>query len=62
MKRTEIEHIGNYYGYLNVMTLDGKFYWCIENYNTDFENLEDWEEITEELYTSIIKFWNSKNK
>ena len=60
MERTVIDLIGNYYGYLNVMTLDGKFYWCIENYNTDLENLEDWEEINEELYNSIITFYNSK--
>ncbi len=60
MTQTEIGIIGNYYGCLNVMTLDGKFYWCIENYDTDFDDLEDWSEISEELYNSIIKFYNNK--
>jgi len=56
MNKTEIFSIGNYYGGLNVMEFNGKFYWCIENYDTDFEKLEYWNEITEELYVSIIKF------
>ncbi len=56
MDRTEIFSIRNYYGGLNVMEFNGKFYWCIENYNTDFEDLEHWDEITKELYDSIIKF------
>ena len=62
MTRTEIQLIGNYYGCLNVMTLDGKFYWCVENYDTNFENLNDWQEISEEIYNSIIKYYNSKKK
>lgn len=62
MNYTEIDIIGNYYGYLNVMSLDGKFYWLIENHNTDFECLEDWDEISEELYNSIMKFYNNQTK
>ena len=62
MTRTEILLIGNYYGFLNVMTLDGKFYWCVENYDTNFENLNDWQEISEKLYNTIIEFYNNKTQ
>ena len=62
MEITEITLIGNYYGFLNVMKLDGKFYWCIENYDTNFKNLEHWQEIPKELYNLIVKFYNSKKK
>ena len=73
-KITEIDMLGHEYtcpinyhltnGYLNVMTLEDKFYWGIEGENKDFLfiNLEDWEEITEELYNAIIKFYNSKKE
>jgi len=45
---------GNYYGGIYVTEFEGKFYWLIENYDTDFENPEEWEEITKELFDSLI--------
>jgi hypothetical protein len=56
MERKEIGNIGNYYGGLNVMEFEGKYYWCIEDYNTDLGDLEDWDEIDKELYDSLIAF------
>ena len=43
----------NYYGGLNLLKHENKYYWCIENHDTDFENLEEWNEITEKLYNTI---------
>ena len=60
MEQTKIRFIGNYYGGLNVMTLDGKFYWCIENYDTDFEDLDTWEEIPKTLYNELVKYNESE--
>jgi hypothetical protein len=60
MEITEIGVIGNYYGCLNIMTFQDKFYWCIENYDTDFKELESYDEITKELYESIIKYYKNK--
>ena len=37
----EVGLIGNYYGGLNIMQHEGKYYWIIENHNTDFNNLEE---------------------
>lgn len=54
MEIKTIGEIGNYYGGLNVMEYEGKFYWCIENYNTDFDDLNDWDEIDKELYDALI--------
>lgn len=54
MEIKTIGEIGNYYGGLNVTEHDGKFYWCIENYDTDFEDLNDWDEIDKELYDALV--------
>ena len=43
--------IGNYYGGLVVKKENGKFFWSITNYDGD-----EWEEITKELYESLIKY------
>lgn len=51
----EIGNIGNYYGGLNVKKENDKFYWIIENYNTDFNDISLWEEISESLYNELIK-------
>ena len=59
MEKIQMPMIGNYYGGLHVMTLDGKFYWCIENHNTDFDDITDWDEITKELYEALVKFANN---
>ncbi len=55
MKRTQIGNISNYYGSLEVMEHNGKYYWIIENYDTHFEDLSEWEEISEELYLMLLK-------
>ena len=56
MENKGIGNICNYYGGLNVMEYDGKYYWCIENYDTVFEDLEYWDEIDKELYESLIAY------
>lgn len=43
----------NYYGGLWITSVDGRYYWMIENYDTDFSNPEEWEEIGETLYNAI---------
>jgi hypothetical protein len=51
-----IGSIGNYYGGLFIMEHEGKYYWLIENYDTDFKDLSDWDEIDKELYDSLIAY------
>ena len=55
-ERLKIGGIGNYYGALNITKIEGKYYWCIENFNTDFDDLGDWEEIDKELYDSLFNY------
>lgn len=62
MEYKAIGEIGNYYGGLFVMEYEGKYYWCIENYDTDFEDLEDWDEIDKELYDSLIAYQERLDK
>lgn len=52
---TNIPNISNYYGGLFVMEHEGKYYWIIENYCTDFDDLTEWEEISKELYDCLMK-------
>lgn len=47
----QIGNIGNYYGNLIVKSEEGSYYWCIPNWDG-----EDWQEITKDLYDSLIKF------
>lgn len=49
---------GNYYGTLRILNHKNKYYWIIEDYDTDFEDLEEWNEISEELY-KVLKKENS---
>lgn len=51
----EIGRINNYYGGLIVKEDNGKYYWIIQNWDTDFSNLSEWEEITKELYKELLK-------
>lgn len=51
-----IGKIGNYYGGLFIMENEEKYYWLIENYNTDFDDLSDWSEIDKELYDSLVAY------
>lgn len=55
INRRELD-IGNYYGCLNIAKVEGKYYWCIENY-TGFHP----KEITKELYDALLIF-NNKEK
>jgi hypothetical protein len=50
-----IGKIQNYYGSLEVMEKDGKYFWGID----DHDGI-DYEEITKELYDSLIKFEKEK--
>lgn len=51
-----IGYVSNYYGGLHILEHEGRFYWVIENYDTDFRDLEDWEEIDEQLYRALVEF------
>lgn len=46
-----IGDIGNYYGKLSVVKHESKYFWSIENYDG-----QDWQEITEKLYNTLIEF------
>lgn len=57
-KKIEIKSIGsigNYYGGLHVCSHEGKFYWIVENYDTNFDDIEEWEEISEKTYTALLR-------
>ena len=54
-KKLRVGSIGNYYGGLYVKTENNKYYWIIENYDTEFNNIDEWEEINENLYLQLIK-------
>jgi len=51
-----VGEIGNYYGGLFIMENEGKYYWLIENYDTDFDDLSDWSEIDKELYDNLVAY------
>jgi hypothetical protein len=51
-----VGEIGNCYGGLFIMENEGKYYWVIENYDTEFDDLSDWSEITKELYDSLVAY------
>lgn len=51
-----VGEISNYYGGLVIMENEGKYYWLIENYNTDFDDLSYWSEIDKELYDSLVAY------
>jgi len=52
----KIGDINNYYGGLWIQEVSGKYYWIIENHETDFSILSEWSEITKELYDSLLMF------
>ena len=60
MKR--IGEVYNYYGGPYVFEKNGKYYWFIENHDTDMDNIdmEDVEEIPKYLYDALIKFEDEK--
>lgn len=42
VKPKRIGKIGNYYGGLHVTEHNGKYYWCIENYDTALSDPSSW--------------------
>ena len=53
-----IETVGNYYGNLNITNHDNKYYMIIQNYDTDLDDLNEWDEISETLYNELLKHKN----
>ncbi|UTG62438.1 hypothetical protein J2O09_05640 [Elizabethkingia anophelis] len=49
-----ISDIGSTYGSLLIGTYNGKFYWIIEDYDTDLNSVGEWTEISELLYNTIL--------
>lgn len=49
----QVGQIGNYYGGLHIAEVAGKFYWIIENWDTDFDVIDEWSEIPEVLYRQL---------
>lgn len=49
----KVGKIGNYYGGLFIYEKENKFYWIIENYDTDFEDITEWQEIPQSLYDEL---------
>jgi len=62
MEKKSIGEIFNYYGRLYVIEKDGKYYWIIENWDTDFEDLKDWDECDKELYDALIAYEERREK
>jgi len=49
---------GNYYGGLHILNHNEKYYSIIENWDTEYEDIESWDEIDKELYDALIAFQN----
>jgi len=58
VKYQSVGSIQNYYGQLFIAEHNGKYYWIIENYDTDLESIKKWEEIPENLYLELLQFKN----
>lgn len=54
LRQTLNTQIGNYHGSIWVAKYDGKYYWLIENYDTDLNDIREYEEISKELYNMLI--------
>ena len=46
-----IGKIRNYYGGISIMKTDDKYYWGIQDWDDNYE----WHEISQELYTILLK-------
>ena len=60
IETVSVGKIGNEYGGLIAAKHQDKFYWVIENYNTDLDNIRQYEEIPESLYNELVKFGSKK--
>ena len=47
---------GNYYGGLNIVKHNSRFYWIMENYENNFKDISEWSEISEELYNLLLQY------
>lgn len=43
---------------VSVLSENGKYYWTIETNRTDLDNLDEYEEISKELYNELMKHRN----
>ena len=62
MAHKSIGTIRNYYGGLHVTKKDGKYYWIIQDYSTELDELDDWEECDKKLYDALIAYENRRNR
>lgn len=58
----QIGTIENYNGGLFIMQKSDKFYWLIYNYNTVFQDIEEWTEIDKKLFDSLIAYEKRRKK
>ena len=59
--QAEIGEIGNYYGGIRIMKHDDKYYWLIENYDTNYDNLSDSSEIDKTLFDALVAHEEKRN-
>lgn len=62
MDYKKIGTVSAYYGDLYATEKDGKYYWVIENYSTDLNNISDWDECDKELYDALVAYENRRDK
>ena len=62
MAHKSIGTIGNYYGGLHVTKKDGKYYWIIQDWSTELDELDNWEECDKKLYDALIAYENRRNR
>lgn len=55
MDAITIHGIGNVYGGLEIKKEDNKYYWLIEDYNTNLDNIDQYEQIPETLYNELYR-------
>ena len=48
--------INNYYGSLMVKEENNKYYWLVENFDTNLRDLTNWFEIPKLLYLEVVKW------
>lgn len=46
----KVDGIENHYGGLYIMNHNDNYYWMIENYDTNFNELSNWKQIDKKLY------------
>jgi len=55
-KKIDIHGIGNTYGGIYALEYNGAYYWIIEDYDTDFENIDEWCEIPKSLFDELLSY------